>query len=313
MEHDLSSEPAPRSVLVTGATGFVGGALAASLAAEGVAVLALSRSPRGAHQVRWDPVAGTIEAGRLEGVDAVVHLAGETIGQRWTPAVRERIRASRVEGTRLLATTLARLAQPPRVLVSASAVGIYGDRGEAVLDDGAAAGPGFLATLAQEWEAAARPAAEAGIRVVHPRMGLVLGAAGPPLARLVPLFRLGLGGPLGHGRQWMSWILLDDLLRVFRRMLVDPSVHGPVNTCAPGPVRNAEFAAALGRALGRPAFLPAPGFALRLVFGRAMVDEALLASQRVRPGRLEASGFRFTAPTIDEGVRRALATGGGHR
>lgn len=304
----MSDAPAGprRRVLVTGASGFVGGALARALARDGAEVLALTRAPRAPHDVGWDPRAGTIDGARIDGVEAVFHLAGETIGQRWTAAVRRRIRESRVDGTRLLATTLAACARPPRVLVSVSAVGIYGDRGDAVLGDDAAPGSGFLAELAVDWEAAAGPAARAGIRVVQPRMGLVLDATGPPLARLVPLFRLGLGGPLGPGRQWTSWILLADAIAMLRRAAEEPAWSGPFNACAPAPVRGTEFSSALGRALGRPAFLPAPVFALKLVFGNEMVREALLASQRAQPGHLLAAGFRFAAPTIDEAMRKAV-------
>jgi uncharacterized protein (TIGR01777 family) len=190
--------------------------------------------------------------------------------------------------------------------VSVSGVGIYGSRADTVLGDDAAPGPGFLADLAVDWEAAADPAARAGIRVVHPRLGLVLDASGPPLARLIPLFRLGLGGPLGPGRQWTSWILLEDVVAVLKRAAEEPAWPRAFNACAPAPVRSIEFARALGRALGRPAFLPAPVFALELVFGREMVQETLLASQRAQPDHLIAAGFRFAAPTIDEAMRRAV-------
>ncbi|HQR18999.1 MAG TPA: TIGR01777 family oxidoreductase [Gemmatimonadales bacterium] len=231
-------------------------------------------------------------------MDAAVHLAGESIAAgRWTAETKRRIRDSRVLGTRLLAESLARLMRRPRVLVTASAVGIYGDRGDDILNEDSPPGSDFLARVGQEWEAAAKPAAEAGIRVVHLRFGIILAREGGALPRMVRPFMLGAGGPIGSGRQWMSWIALDDAIAAVLEALHNEQARGPINAVAPGPVRNAEFAAALGAALHRPALIPAPAFALRLLYGE-MADAALLASQRVVPSRLEALGFRFRHPAL---------------
>jgi uncharacterized protein (TIGR01777 family) len=242
----------------------------------------------------------------LTGVQAAVHLAGESIaGARWSADTKRRIRDSRVLGTRLLAESLARLSPRPRVLVSASAVGIYGDRGDELLDEGSPTGSGFLAEVGKEWEAATAPAADAGIRVVHLRFGIVLAREGGALPRMVRPFRLGAGGPIGNGRQWMSWIALADAVGAVLEVLGNQGASGPVNAVAPQPLRNADFAAGLGAALHRPALIPAPAFALRLLFGE-MADAALLASQRVKPARLGALGFRFRYPTLAEALRAIL-------
>ena len=303
-----SSSASPLRVAVTGATGLIGTELVRRLRAEGHTVVRLVRSAPapGSGDVRWDPGAGRIDAVGLAGVDAVVHLAGESVGQRWSEARKARIRHSRVEGTRLLAQALADLPSRPRVLVSASAVGFYGDRGDQAVDEASAAGGGFLAGVVREWEAAAAPARRAGIRVAHPRLGVVLSPRGGALARMLPPFRLGAGGRLGSGRQWMSWITLDDAVRALLFALADTRVEGPCNVTAPGPVTNAEFTAQLAQALGRPALVPAPAFALRLAFGE-MADEALRAGQRVRPRRLEELGFAFHHPELEGALRAALA------
>jgi uncharacterized protein (TIGR01777 family) len=300
------------SVAVTGSTGLVGAALTVALARGGHRVVRLVRSGTatqapGEHTVRWDPGRGTIDAAGLEGVDAVVHLAGESIASgRWTAAKRRRIRDSRVGATRVLAEALARLERPPATLVAASAVGYYGDRGDEVLREESAPGGGFLADVCREWEAAAAPAARRGLRVVHMRIGMVLAATGGALAALLPPFRLGLGGPVGSGRQWMSWISLDDLVRAILHALATASLAGPINAVAPAPVTNREFARTLGRVLRRPAVLPLPAVAARLLLGR-MADELLLASARVVPARLEAAGFTFGDATLERALRRLLA------
>uniref|UniRef100_A0A832MKM6 TIGR01777 family protein n=1 Tax=Eiseniibacteriota bacterium TaxID=2212470 RepID=A0A832MKM6_UNCEI len=300
----------PLRVLVTGATGLVGGALVPALTTGGHTVLRLTRAPRAPGDVGWDPAAGTLDRAALEGVDAVVHLAGENVaGARWSDAHRARVRDSRVRGTRLLAGALAGLARPPRVLVSASASGIYGDRGEETLDESAPPGSGFLAEVGRAWEEATAPAAAAGIRVVHLRIGVVLTPAGGALARLLLPFRLGLGGPLGHGRQWWPWIAMDDLVGAIHHALVREELCGPVHAVAPGAVRNAEFARVLGRVLRRPALAPAPAFALRAALG-PMADEMLLAGQRMVPARLLATGYPFRTPDLEDALRHVLGAPG---
>lgn len=295
-------------ILVTGASGLIGSALVPFLSAGGHDVIRLVRSePKaGEAAVRWDPEAGTIDAAGLDGLDAVVHLAGENVAEgRWTAEKKRRIRDSRVKGTRLLCEALAGLARPPRVLVSASAVGYYGDRGDELLTEESPPGSGFLAGVAREWEAAAEPARRAGIRVVHPRMGAVLTPAGGALAKMLPPFRAGLGGRVGSGRQYLSWIAIDDLLGAILHLLVTEVLQGPVNVVAPRPVTSSEFAATLGRVLGRPARLAMPAFAARLAFGE-MADEVLLASARVTPERLVASGYRFRYPELEGALRHLL-------
>ena len=297
------------NILVTGASGLIGPALVGKLSDAGHEVTRLVRSAPNPErrEIPWDPAAARLDAASVEGFDAVVHLAGESIGQgRWTAAKKERILTSRVQGTRLLAETLARLTRPPAVLVSASAIGYYGDRGEEELDEQRPPGSGFLPDVCRQWEAAAEPAGEAGIRVVHPRIGLVLSASGGALAKMLPVFRWGLGGPLGTGRQYVSWITLEDLVRAMDYLIATDSLSGPVNAVAPNPVTNRQFTRALGRALRRPARLPAPAFALRAMLGQ-MADALLLASTRVRPRRLVDSGFSFGDPQLEEALGRLLA------
>jgi uncharacterized protein len=297
-------------VAITGASGLIGTALARSLRGDGHAVRPLVRRPSddpGA--IRWDPAAGTIDAAALEGVDAVVHLAGAGIGdKRWTAARKREILESRTRGTGLVARAVADLDQPPRVLVSASGVHYYGDRGDEVLTEDSTPGDGFLAGVVQAWEAAAQPAVEAGIRTVHPRSGVVLAGHGGMLAKLVPLFRFYLGGRVGSGRQWMSWINLDDEVAALRFLIDDESVAGPVNLVAPHPVTNAQLTEALGRVLGRPTVVPVPAFGPRLVVGRAMADELLFGSLRATPQVLTETGFSFSHHEIDAGLRAALGT-----
>ena len=296
-------------ILVTGSTGLIGSVLVPILTAGGHSVVRLVRAPPrpGEAEIPWDPTAGRIDAAGLEGLDAVVHLAGENIAAgRWTAVRKARIRDSRVQGTRLLAGTLARLSRPPRVLVCASAIGYYGARGEEVLREDSPPGQGFLADLCREWEAASESAAQAGIRVVRLRTGIVLTPRGGALKQMLLPFRLGVGGKIGSGKQYLSWIALDDLLGAFLHALTTESLQGAVNAVAPHPVTNLEFTKTLGRALKRPTVFPVPAFAARLVLGE-MADELLLASQRVHPRRLLDSGFRFTLPTLDSALRRALA------
>jgi len=266
----------------------------------------LRRDAAGGGSPRWDPAAGTIDRERLEGLDAVVHLAGASIAKRFSPAHFGEVLASRRDGTRLLATTLAGLARPPRVLVSSSAVGLYGDRGDETLDESSEPGAGELAEVARVWEAETVPAARAGIRVVLLRTGIVLSRQGGALAPLLLPARLGLGGPLGSGRQWWSWIAIDDVIGAIRHAIDSGTLAGPVNAVAPEPARQAEFARALGRVLGRPSWVPAPAFALRLILGRGMADALILASARVLPARLAASGYPFRFPRLEGALRHVL-------
>jgi uncharacterized protein (TIGR01777 family) len=295
------------NILVSGSHGLIGSALLPALRAKGQTVIRLVRAPSSpADGVPWDPARGSIDAARLAGLDAVIHLAGEDIsGGRWTPERKARIRDSRVRGTRLLAESLGGLPRPPRVLLSASAVGYYGHRGDMVLREEDPPGTGFLADLCREWEAAAEPARRAGIRVVYLRTGVVLSPAGGALAKILPIFRLGLGGPIGSGRQYMSWISIDDVVGALQHLLADGSLAGAVNLVAPGPVTNAEFTRALGQALSRPTMIPVPAGALRALFGE-MADDALLSSTRAEPGRLLASGYAFHFPEVGGALRHLL-------
>ena len=287
------------AIAISGTSGFIGSAVVAALEADGRQVIRLVRRPAGAsNEVAWDPDGGQIDAARLEGLDAVVHLAGESIaGGRWNAERKQRIRQSRVKGTGLLAGALAGLTSKPRVLVSGSAMGIYGDRGDDVLTESEPPGSGFLAEVGRAWEAAADPARQAGIRVVHPRFGMVLHPSGGALERMLPPFRMGLGGHLGNGQQWMSWVSRDDAIGIIRAALATDSLSGPVNASSPNPVRNAEFTKALGAALHRPAVAAVPAFALQLMFGE-LAKEALLASQRMIPVRLQELGHEFKDPDL---------------
>ncbi len=296
-----------QTIAITGATGLVGRALCATLARSGapIRVVPIGRSP-GEGGIRWDPLAGTLPAEALEGVDAVVNLAGERIGPaRWTAARKQRILGSRVEGTRLLVEAFARLRRPPKVLVQASAVGYYGDTGDAWADEGSPQGSGFLAGVVQAWEAAAAPAAALGVRVVTLRLGHVLGEGGLLEALRTPT-RLGLGGRLGSGRQFWSFIGIVDLVTIVLLALGDGSLAGVVDAVTPLPVRNAEFTERYAAALHRPAWLPAPRLALELAFGREQAHEMLLWGQRVRPGVLEARGFEWAWPRLDDALAAIL-------
>jgi uncharacterized protein (TIGR01777 family) len=303
-------QPEPGKVALSGASGMLGAALRQALAVRNLLVLQLVRRPSATpDEFEWNPAATAPVASfdALEGLAAAIHLSGANIAShRWTPAYRREMTASRVDSTRALAVALARLSHPPQVMLVASATGFYGNRGDELLDEASAPGSGFMASLCEQWEAAAQPAREAGIRVVHLRFGVILGRGGA-LARMVPVFRLGLGGPLGSGRQWMSWISLDDALAAIVFILDTPTLAGPVNLTAPNPARNAEFTRALASQLHRPALVPVPAFALRLALGQ-MADEALLASARVFPARLAAAGFQFTHPTIQQALAAAFPT-----
>lgn len=295
-------------VIVSGSSGLIGSALVASLRADGHEVTRLVRRPADRPgEAAWNPAAGTIDAPALEGHDAVVHLAGAGIGdRRWTPEYKAELVDSRVKGTTLLARTLAGLDRPPSVLASGSAIGYYGDRGDEVLTEDSAPGSGFLADLVARWEASTGPAEQAGIRVAHLRTGLVLSTAGGTLKKLLLPFRLGIGGRFGSGRQWMSWIAIDDEIGAIRHVLTTDDVRGAVNLVAPGAVRNADLAAALGRAVHRPAVLPTPGLALKTVLGSELAAE-ITAGQRVRPTVLERTGYHFAYPGLDEALAHELA------
>jgi uncharacterized protein (TIGR01777 family) len=300
------------TVVISGASGFIGSHLVRSLKADGHRVVRLarkeSRPVATTETIAWDPVAGSVDREALvrSRPDAVVNLAGESIGQRWTTQRRREIRDSRVLGTRALSHALASLADKPKVMVSGSAMGYYGaHRGDEVLDEGSASGSDFLAQTARDWEDATRAAVDAGIRVVLSRTGLVVGKNGGALERMLPAFKLGAGGRLGSGRQWMSWISLDDIVRALRFLLDRIELRGPVNVVAPEPVRNAEFTETLGRVLHRPTALPVPAAGLRLIFG-SMADNTLLASQRMTPKRLAGAGFEFRHPRLEEALRFEL-------
>jgi uncharacterized protein len=295
------------NILVTGASGLIGSALLPSLANAGHAITRMTRSePRaGERAVRWDPMGAPLDASALNGVEAVVHLAGETIAQRWTSEVKARIRESRVKGTQVLCESLARMPTPPKVLVSASAVGYYGNRGGEVLTEESGAGQGFLAEICRAWEAATEPATRRGVRVVPLRFGVVLSTAGGALAKMLPPFRLGIGGMLGGGQQYMSWVALDDAVGVIQYALVTESLRGPTNAVSPNAVTNQEFTKTLGKVLGRPTVVPMPAFAARLMFGE-MADELLLASARVQPTKLQASGYAFRYPDLTAALRYLL-------
>lgn len=293
-------------IAISGATGLLGGALTRSLRADGHRVQAITRSPQAADDIVWDPADGRLDPADLEGVDAVVHLAGHPIGdERWSDEVKREIRESRVTGTRLLAETLAGLSDPPSTLLSGSAVGYYGDRGDEILTEDAAPGDDFLAEVCAAWESAADPARDAGLRVVHPRTGVVLAAGGPLIDKVELPFRLGVGGKVGSGRQYVPWIALDDHVAAMR-FLLGAELSGPVNVTAPEPVTNAELTRAIGRALRRPTVLPIPTLAIRALYGE-MGESLATVSQRAVPHRLREAGFTHKVG-LDEALRRAFAS-----
>lgn len=293
-------------IAISGAGGFLGSALVESLVAEGATVLRLVRRPgTGPGEIHWDPDHDTIDAAALEGVDAVVHLAGESIVGPWTAVKKRKIFDSRSAGTRLLSNAISRLGTPPKVFISASATGYYGNAGEATLTEQDPPGDDFLARVCVAWEDATASAVHTGMRVVTPRFGLVMDPSGGALAKMLPPFRLGLGARLGNGRQWMSWISLTDAVRVIRYCLEAQDLDGPVNTVSPDPIRNSELTRSLARALHRPAFLRAPAFILKAATA-GMADALLLTSQRVLPEVLMARGFTFVDPTFDAFLSRRL-------
>jgi uncharacterized protein (TIGR01777 family) len=299
-------------IAVTGSNGLIGTALLDALRAAGhtaIPVIRPGSGRGGAESLHWDPETGTIDAAGFEGLDAVVHLAGTGIGdKRWTSEQKQRVVQSRVVPTTLLAETVAGLAKPPSVLVSSSAVGWYGDRGSEVLTETSPppSAPGFLADLARQWEAATTPAEAAGIRTVHIRTGIVLAAEGGALAQLLTPFKLGLGGRIGSGKQYMSWIAIDDEIGAIVHAITDRDLAGPVNLTAPTPVTNAEFTAALGHVLHRPTLIPTPVPALKLVYGGELVNQLLVEGQRVVPDRLEGGGFEFRHRSLEPALHEIL-------
>jgi uncharacterized protein (TIGR01777 family) len=305
----LNTHSGGRRVLLSGASGMVGSALRAALVQRGDRVIQLvRREPAGADELRWDPAAAmpVVQAEALEGFDSVVHLSGANLAaRRWTPDYRREIVVSRVESTRAIAGVLAGLRQPPPTFLAASAIGFYGDRRDELVDETASPGSGFLAEMCRSWESATAPAVNAGIRVVNLRFGVALAKHYGALAKMLPIFRTGLAGRLGSGKQWMSWITLDDLVAAVLFVLGSNELAGAVNLTSPQPVTNAEFTRALARVLHRPAVLPAPMFALRLMLG-PMADEALMLSTRVAPAKLLSAGFRFAHPQIEDALRSAM-------
>lgn len=295
------------NVLVSGASGLIGSALVPRLVDDGHSVRCLvrSRAEVGPDRLLWDPSAGTIDLAALEDVEAVVHLAGETIAGRWTQDKKRRIRESRVKSTHLLSKAIARAEPHPRVLVSASAVGYYGDCGDEELTERSGPGSGFLADVVRDWEAATREAADAGTRIVNIRSGIVLSPDGGALATMLLPFRLGAGGVFGSGRQWMSWIAIDDEVGLIHHALTDEELSGPVNATAPNPVTNHNFTKTLGRVLGRPTVLRTPAPVLQLLLGE-FAKEGLLASQRAIPARLQETGYRFSQPELEPALRDLL-------
>jgi uncharacterized protein (TIGR01777 family) len=300
-------------ILISGATGLVGSAVAGALRGAGHTVDRLSRPDSPSRQrsegrpVRWNPVTGDLDRAAASGADAVIHLAGANIaGSRWSERFKQVLRSSRVDATRNLVTGLLQLDQRPRVLISASAVGYYGSRGDETLTEESAPGNDFLAKLSQAWEKESLRAADFGIRTVILRFGVVLAPHGGALERMLLPFRLGLGGRLGSGKQWIPWLTLPEAVSIIRFALENESLRGPLNATAPNPVTNAEFSKALGRVLGRPVIFPVPAFALRLLAGE-MADALLLSSARVIPWNLQERGYKFQHPTLEEGLRVVLA------
>lgn len=293
-------------ILVSGGTGLVGSKLVELLKRKGHDVSILSRRPDGPGVVHWEPGSGRIDGKKLEGYDAVVHLAGENIAsERWTEAKKQQIRESRVAVTKMLAEALAACASPPQVLVSASAIGFYGDRGSEELTEASRAGSGFLAEVCRDWEGATAPASDAGIRVVNLRIGVVIGKGGGAIAKMLPPFQLGLGGPLGSGKQYMSWIANEDLAEMVLFAIEHAELSGPVNAVAPQPLTNAQFTKVLGQVISRPTIFPVPSFGLKILMGE-MADELLLSSTRVLPAKLTGAGFSYKQADLSSALEAAL-------
>lgn len=307
LEQHMAYDHLPRlTVAITGGTGLIGSALTALLRTGGHTVRWITRRPDIARgDIGWDPDTGTLDHAALVGVDAVVHLAGANVGERWTDAHKQAIRQSREVGTRTLVNAMERMAIPPSVLISGSATGYYGDTGAIVLDESSEVGVGFLAEVCQTWEEETAPASDAGIRVALARSGIVLTPSGGALEKMLPAFQLGLGGPLGSGKQWMSWISLEDEIAALYFLLMRSECSGPYNLTAPTPVTNAEFVRTLGAVLHRPAMLPVPAFALTALFGE-MASATILGGQRVLPARLQGAGFRFQYPDLASALRAEL-------
>jgi len=298
-------------ILVTGGTGLIGSLLRSFLTTSGHEVYCLTRTiPKSANDISWNPTEGELLRGRLEGLDAFVHLAGENIaGSRWNTKFKERIRSSRINGTRLLCDTIAQLQRPPKILISASAIGIYGDRGADLLNESSPPGQGFLAEVCQSWEAATEQTRAQGIRVVNLRIGFVLSRHGGGLAKMLTPFQLGGGGVIGTGRQYWSWIAVDDVIGIIHHCLMNDRMTGPVNATAPSPVTNFEFTKTLGRVLHRPTIFPMPAFAAKLALGE-MANDLLLASARVMPNRLNESGYVFRHSTLVGALQHVLQSSG---
>lgn len=294
-------------ILVTGSTGLVGSALVPMLRQSGHEVIRAVRRPtEKAGEVFWNPESGDVDAARLSGIDAAINLAGENIAERWNEEKKRRIRDSRVVGTRLLAEAMTTLDPKPRVLIAASAIGFYGSRGAEIMREDSSSGDGFLAEVCREVEAATAPASECGIRVVKLRIGIILSAKGGALAKMLTPFKLGIGGKIASGDQYMSWIALDDIVGIIEHALGNEPISGPINLVAQNSVTNLEFTKTLGKVISRPTIFPIPAFGLRLIFGREMADETLLASTRVEPKKLEESGYSFKYPTLEGALRHAL-------
>ncbi|MBI2691848.1 MAG: TIGR01777 family protein [Solirubrobacterales bacterium] len=292
-----------KKILISGASGFVGTPLSELLTDRGDTVVKLTRGPSGDGVIHWDPAAGELDAKAVDGFDSVIHLAGESIAGLWTKKKKQAIVASRRDGTTLLAEALAATANKPKSLISSSAIGLYGSRGDEVLSEDSGVGEGFLADLVKIWEDSAQPARDAGIRVVNLRLGLVTAESGGMMGPMKPAFKLGVGGKLGDGDQWWSWVTLDDVVRAFVYAVDNSALVGPFNIAAPNPVTNAEFTKSLGSVLHRPTFLPAPKFALK-TFAGEMADEMLLASQRVDSSKISEVGFAFADTELDPALKK---------
>lgn len=293
------------TVAIAGASGFLGSAFARYLTSAGLEVRRIGRRSSRGVDFHWDLRAGLLDPAALDGADAVINFAGATVAQRWTREHKQEIIASRVRSTEVLAKTMAAVRSPPRVFLSTSAVGFYGSRGDELLDESSGPGTGFLVGVVQQWERAAAPARDAGVRLVHPRLGLVMHPGGGVLAKLLPVFNVGGGGKIGNGRQWMSWIGMHDAIRALQFLMATDAIQGVVNVCAPTPVTNAEFSHTLGEVLHRPALATVPEFAVKLMFGE-MGEETLLSGQRVVPKCLLGAGFHFDFPELGPALRHEL-------
>jgi len=295
-------------ILVSGSHGLVGKALTTSLVNAGHEIVSLVRQSANDSEIEWHPNEGKINRQQLEGFDVVVHLAGESIASgRWTEEKKKKIRESRVEGTELLGSALARLSQPPSTFISASAIGFYGNRGDELLTEKSAPGEGFLPEVCVAWEKATGQAEAKGIRTIHTRFGIILDEKGGALERMLTPFRMGVGGKVGNGNQWMSWIALDDVIGALKFLIGEPGSDGPVNFTAPNPVTNADFTEALGNVLSRPTLFSVPAFAARLAFGE-MADELLLSSAKVEPERLKEGGYQFKHPELSSALKAILGS-----